>query len=98
MSRTLVVAAAQVGAVHMDTPRQEVLERLLALLEQAHEKGVQVLVYPSVFQVDQCDMTLMSARQHSQPSSLDGKGSMKTRPSWTSGSSMETSSPTQTLP
>jgi hypothetical protein len=46
MSRTITVAAAQVGAVHKTTPRSEVLARLIALLEQASDKGVKVLVYP----------------------------------------------------
>jgi hypothetical protein len=46
MPRNITVAAAQVGAVHKDTPRSEVLARLIALLEQASDKGVKVLVYP----------------------------------------------------
>ncbi|GFZ47070.1 hypothetical protein JCM24511_04812 [Saitozyma sp. JCM 24511] len=46
MPRNIIVAAAQVGAVHKTTPRSEVLARLIALLEQASDKGVKVLVYP----------------------------------------------------
>lgn len=46
MARRITVAAAQVGAVHKDSQRSETLSRLIALLEEAGKKGVQVLVYP----------------------------------------------------
>ncbi|OWZ39574.1 hypothetical protein LQV05_004563 [Cryptococcus neoformans] len=46
MARKITVAAAQVGAVHKDSQRSETLSRLIALLEEASKKGVQVLVYP----------------------------------------------------
>ncbi|WVQ80858.1 hypothetical protein IAT38_002965 [Cryptococcus sp. DSM 104549] len=46
MPRLLKVAAAQVGAVHKDTPRRDVLDRLTRLLEDAAAQGVKVLVYP----------------------------------------------------
>lgn len=46
MARKITVAAAQVGAVHKDSQRPETLSRLISLLEQASQKGVEVLVYP----------------------------------------------------
>ncbi|KAK1921091.1 carbon-nitrogen hydrolase [Papiliotrema laurentii] len=46
MARKVTLGAAQVGAVHRDTPRAEVLARLIRLLEQANDKGVKLLVYP----------------------------------------------------
>lgn len=45
MARKLKVAAAQVGAVHRSTPRKEVLQRLIALLEQAAAEDVQLVVF-----------------------------------------------------
>lgn len=46
MARKITVAAAQVGAVHKDSQRPETLSRLISLLEQASQNGVEVLVYP----------------------------------------------------
>ncbi|KAF1349749.1 putative N-carbamoyl-D-amino acid hydrolase [Delphinella strobiligena] len=46
MSRTLKVAAAQVGTINISTPRSSTLPRLLALLETAHIQKVQLVVYP----------------------------------------------------
>jgi predicted amidohydrolase len=46
MPRILKVAAAQVGAVHRWTPREETLHRLVALLEKAVALGAQLVVYP----------------------------------------------------
>ncbi|KAH8655843.1 N-carbamoyl-D-amino acid hydrolase [Xylariales sp. PMI_506] len=46
MSRTLKIAAAQVGAVHRWSKREETLQRLIALLEEAASKGAQLVVYP----------------------------------------------------
>jgi len=48
MSRRIKIAAAQVGAVNKDASRQETLARLLSLLDQAHNQGVQLLVYPEL--------------------------------------------------
>jgi predicted amidohydrolase len=45
MTRLLKVAAAQVGAVHRSTPRKEVLDRLISLLEQASKEQVQLVVF-----------------------------------------------------
>lgn len=46
MSRKITVAAAQVGAVHLTTPKPEVVQRLNKLLHEAAEKKVQLVVFP----------------------------------------------------
>jgi predicted amidohydrolase len=46
MARKIVVAAAQLGAVHLTTPRKAMLDRMIALLEEAVSKGAQLVVYP----------------------------------------------------
>ncbi len=47
-SRALTIAAAQLGPIQRGDSRQEVVERLLALLRQAHERGVELVVYPEL--------------------------------------------------
>ncbi|KAG9189896.1 hypothetical protein G6011_06764 [Alternaria panax] len=46
MPRTVRIAAAQVGAVHRTDNRQNTLKRLTRLLDQAGEKGAQVVPFP----------------------------------------------------
>lgn len=46
MARLLRVAAAQVGAVHRTSRREETLQRLISLLQAAADKGAQLVVYP----------------------------------------------------
>lgn len=46
MARKITVAAAQVGAIHRDASKTDTVARLLALLHQAAEQNVQLLVYP----------------------------------------------------
>lgn len=48
MARTVKVAAAQVGAINIDTPREEVVARLLNLLDQASQQKVQLVVFPEL--------------------------------------------------
>lgn len=48
MSRELVVGAAQLGPIARDDSREGVVERLLHLLHQAHDHGVDVVVYPEL--------------------------------------------------
>lgn len=48
MSRELVVGAAQLGPIAKGEPREAVVERLLALLHQAHEQGAELVVYPEL--------------------------------------------------
>ncbi|GIZ42257.1 hypothetical protein CKM354_000553200 [Cercospora kikuchii] len=46
MSRKIIVAAAQVGAVHRGAGKKETVERLMKLLHEAADKQVQLVVYP----------------------------------------------------
>jgi predicted amidohydrolase len=46
MPRVIRVAAAQVGAVHVDSPREETLKRIIKLVEDAAAKGVKLVVLP----------------------------------------------------
>lgn len=48
MSRILTVAAAQLGPIQREHTRAEVVERLIALLHQAADHGVQLVVYPEL--------------------------------------------------
>ena len=45
-NRNLRLAAAQLGPIHRGETRSEVIERLLKLLKDAHDKQVQLIVYP----------------------------------------------------
>lgn len=45
MVRIIKVAAAQVGAVHRTSTRQEVLTRLMKLLEDAAAQDVKLVVF-----------------------------------------------------
>ena len=46
MARYLKVAAAQMGPNQEGTPRDAIVERMLALLEAAARDGVELIVYP----------------------------------------------------
>src|SRR5712691_8326790 len=48
MGRFLKVAAAQLGAINEGTSREEMVDRMLALLEQAVREGVEILAYPEL--------------------------------------------------
>ena len=48
MSRTVTVGAAQLGPVQRHDPRPAVVDRLLALLRVAHERGCELVVYPEL--------------------------------------------------
>ncbi len=48
MPRYLTVAAAQMGPVARDDTREEVVERLLALLDDAHSRGAELVVFPEL--------------------------------------------------
>jgi hypothetical protein len=48
LSRRLVVAAAQLGPIARDEPRDAVVERLLELLHAAHRRGAELVVYPEL--------------------------------------------------
>lgn len=46
--RRLVVAAAQLGPIARDEPRDAVVERLVDLLRRAHRRGAELVVYPEL--------------------------------------------------
>ena len=46
MPRTLIVAAAQLGPIPRSQPRQEVVARLIGLMEDAKRMGADLVVYP----------------------------------------------------
>ena len=48
MTRSLTVAAAQLGPIARDEPKSEVVERLVALLRQAGERRCDLVVYPEL--------------------------------------------------
>ena len=48
MSRTLTVGAAQLGPIQQSEPRSVAVERMIRLLERAHQRGVELLVYPEL--------------------------------------------------
>src|SRR5438309_6432845 len=48
MARYVTVAAAQLGAINEGTSREEMVDRMLTLLEQAIREGVQILAYPEL--------------------------------------------------
>ncbi len=48
MSRELVVAAAQMGPIARDESRQHVVARQLELLDEAHDRGADIVVYPEL--------------------------------------------------
>ena len=48
MSRILTVGAAQLGPIQRDHSRASVVQRLIALLHQAHDHGVKLVVFPEL--------------------------------------------------
>jgi predicted amidohydrolase len=48
MNRTPIVAAAQLGPIARDEPRSAVVERLIALLRRAGERGASLVVFPEL--------------------------------------------------
>jgi predicted amidohydrolase len=48
MTRALTVGAAQLGPIARHEPREQVVERLVGLLHQAHHAGVELVVYPEL--------------------------------------------------
>jgi len=47
-NRVITVGAAQLGPISLDESRAQVVQRLLALMEQAHEKGCDFIVFPEL--------------------------------------------------
>jgi N-carbamoyl-D-amino-acid hydrolase len=48
MPRTITVAAAQMGPVQLDHDRESVVKRLLTLLQEAHGRGAELVVFPEL--------------------------------------------------
>ncbi len=48
MARTITVAAAQLGPIQRAEPRSVAVERMVRLMERAHARGVQVVVFPEL--------------------------------------------------
>ncbi len=48
MSRTLTAAVAQMGPVARDESRVQVVDRLIAMLRQAHDRGASLVVFPEL--------------------------------------------------
>ncbi|CAN5248942.1 N-carbamoyl-D-amino-acid hydrolase [soil metagenome] len=48
MSRKLTIAAAQMGPVSREESREEVVDRLLTLLREAHQRGAELVVFPEL--------------------------------------------------
>ena len=46
--RRIVVAGAQLGPIHVNTPRSEVVKRMLKLMDDAHQENVKMIVYPEI--------------------------------------------------
>ena len=48
MTRRLTIGAAQLGPIARDESREQVVERLMALLGEASERGVELVVFPEL--------------------------------------------------
>ncbi len=48
MARILTVAAAQLGPIQKAEPRSSAVDRMVRLLDRAHARGVQVVVFPEL--------------------------------------------------
>jgi predicted amidohydrolase len=46
--RTITVAAAQLGPIQRAEPRSVAIERMIRLLERAHQRGVELVVFPEL--------------------------------------------------
>ena len=48
MSRNITVAAAQLGPIQKAEPRSVAVERMVRLMERAHRRGVELVVFPEL--------------------------------------------------
>jgi predicted amidohydrolase len=48
MTRSFVVAAAQLGPIARDEPRASAVTRMIALMEEAHARGARLVVFPEL--------------------------------------------------
>ncbi|MCT4373174.1 N-carbamoyl-D-amino-acid hydrolase [Yangia mangrovi] len=44
----MIIGGAQIGGIQKDETREEVIARMIALMDEAHAKGVKFLVYPEM--------------------------------------------------
>ncbi len=47
-SRKVIVAGAQLGPINVDTPRAEGIQRMIKLMDEAHQKNAKLIVYPEI--------------------------------------------------
>jgi predicted amidohydrolase len=47
-SRKVIVAGAQLGPIDVDAPREEGIQRMLKLMDEAHQKNAKLIVYPEI--------------------------------------------------
>lgn len=47
-SRKIIVAGAQLGPIHLDSPRSDVLNRMLKLMSKAHTARAKLIVFPEL--------------------------------------------------
>ena len=48
MSRSITAAAAQLGPIQKNEPRSVAIERMVRLMERAHHRGVELVVFPEL--------------------------------------------------
>jgi predicted amidohydrolase len=48
MTRTLTVAAAQLGPIARDEPRSSAVARMVALMEESKRRGADLVVFPEL--------------------------------------------------
>lgn len=48
MTRNIAIAAAQLGPIELEHSRSDVVERLIALLRDAHARGAELVVFPEL--------------------------------------------------
>ena len=48
MTRSLTVAAAQLGPIAKSEPRSSAVARMVALMEKAHARGARLVVFPEL--------------------------------------------------
>ena len=48
MSRTICVAAAQMGPIARDEPRESAVARMTAMMREAHARGARLVVFPEL--------------------------------------------------
>ena len=48
MSRTITVAAAQLGPIQQAEPRSVAVDRMVRLMERTHKRGVELVVFPEL--------------------------------------------------